>query len=351
MEIVYTEHDLRRYIKAAVAISPERPVLIDRFLEDATEVDVDCLADGHQCVIGGIMEHIEEAGIHSGDSACVIPAFSLSASVLEKIRTATKKMALELNVRGLMNVQLAVKGEDVYVLEVNPRASRTTPFISKAIGVPLAKLAAKIMTGQTLDALGFTEEVKLSHFCVKAPVLPFIKFPGTDTVLGPEMRSTGEVMGLDHDLGHAYAKAQMAAQPSLPLGGNLFVSVKDSDKKAIIPIVREFLKLGFNIFATRGTATILQEAGISVTQLNKLSEGHPNVLDVIKKGEMHLSINTPSGKQPRRDEIIIRSAAVAHGIPTITVLRAAIASIEAIRSMQEGPLEVCSIQEFHASLK
>ena len=351
MEIVYTEYDLRRYIKAAVAISPERPVLIDRFLEDATEVDVDCLADGHQCVIGGIMEHIEEAGIHSGDSACVIPTFSLSTSVLEKIRSATKKMALELNVRGLMNVQFAVKNEDVYVLEVNPRASRTTPFVSKAIGVPLAKLAAKIMTGQTLAALGFTEEVALSHFCVKAPVMPFIKFPGTDTVLGPEMRSTGEVMGLDHDLGHAYAKAQMAAHPSLPLGGNLFVSVKDSDKKAIIPIVREFIELGFDLFATRGTAAVLQEAGIKVTQLNKLSEGHPNVLDMIKSGSMHLSINTPTGKQPRRDEIIIRSAAVTHGVPTITVLRAAIASIAAIRSMQAGPFEVCSIQEFHASLK
>lgn len=351
MEIVYTEHDLRRYIKAAVAISPERPVLIDRFLEDATEVDVDCLADGHQCVIGGIMEHIEEAGIHSGDSACVIPPFSLSSSVLEKIRSATKAMAMELNVRGLMNVQFAVKGEDVYILEVNPRASRTTPFASKAIGVPLAKLAAKIMVGQTLAALGFTEEIAPPHFCVKAPVMPFIKFPGTDTVLGPEMRSTGEVMGLDHDLGHAYAKAQMSAHCSLPLGGNLFVSVKDSDKKAIIPIVRDFIELGFNLFATSGTATALQEAGIKVTRLNKLSEGHPNVLDMIKSGEMHLSINTPSGKQPRRDEIIIRSAAVAHGVPTITVLRAAIASIAAIRSMQTGPFEVCSIQEFHQSLK
>ena len=351
MEIVYAEYDLRRYIKVAVAISPERPVLIDRFLEDATEVDVDCLADGHQCVIGGIMEHIEEAGIHSGDSACVIPTFSLSTSVLEKIRSATKAMALELNVRGLMNVQFAVKDEEVYILEVNPRASRTTPFVSKAIGVPLAKLAAKIMSGQTLEALGFTKEVALSHFCVKAPVMPFIKFPGTDTVLGPEMRSTGEVMGLDYDLGRAYAKAQMAAHPSLPLGGNLFVSVKDSDKKAIIPIVQEFIELGFNLFATRGTAAVLQEAGIKVTQLNKLSEGHPNVLDMIKGGSMHLSINTPTGKQPRRDEIIIRSAAVAHGVPTITVLRAAIASIAAIRSMQAGPFEVCSIQEFHASLK
>lgn len=350
MEIVYTEADLRRYIKTAVAISPERPVLIDRFLEDATEVDVDCLCDGHQCVIGGIMEHIEEAGIHSGDSACVIPTFSLSQSSLEKIRNATKMMALELNVRGLMNVQFAVKDEEVYILEVNPRASRTTPFVSKAIGIPLAKLAAKIMTGRTLENLGFTKELVPQHFCVKEAVMPFIKFPGTDILLGPEMRSTGEVMGLDYDLGRAYAKAQMAAQPPLPLGGNLFVSVKDSDKKAIIPIIREFLDLGFVLFATKGTAQILKEANISVTQLNKLSEGHPNVLDMIKKNQMHFIINTPTGKLPRRDEVIIRSAAVAHRIPTITVLRTAVASAAAIRSMRAGNLEVHSLQEHHQSL-
>lgn len=350
MEIVYTEADLRRYIKTAVGISPERPVLIDRFLEDATEVDVDCLADGHQCVIGGIMEHIEEAGIHSGDSACVIPTFSLSSTVLEKIRFATTTMAMELHVRGLMNVQFAVKGEEVYILEVNPRASRTTPFVSKAIGVPLAKLAAKIMTGRTLASLGFTKEIVPQHFCVKEAVMPFIKFPGTDIILGPEMRSTGEVMGLDFDLGRAYAKAQMAAHPPLPLGGNLFVSVKDADKKAILPLVREFIDLGFSLYATRGTAQILKEAGIQVIQLNKLSEGHPNVLDMIKKNTIDLIINTPSGKIPWRDEVVIRSAAVAHRIVTITVLRSAIASAAAIRSMLSGTLEVHSIQEYHQSL-
>ncbi|MFZ4115609.1 MAG: carbamoyl-phosphate synthase large subunit [Chthoniobacterales bacterium] len=351
MEIVYTEADLRRYIKTAVVISPERPVLIDRFLEDATEVDVDCLADGHECVIGGIMEHIEEAGIHSGDSACSIPTFSLSASVLEKIRTATSVMALELHVRGLMNVQFAVKGEEVYVLEVNPRASRTTPFVSKAIGVPLAKLAAKIMTGRTLASLGFTQEIIPQHFCVKEAVMPFIKFPGTDIILGPEMRSTGEVMGLDSNLGRAYAKAQMAAHPPLPLGGNLFVSVKDADKKAIVPLVRTFVDLGFSIYATRGTAQVLREDGIEVVQLNRLSGGHPNVLDMIKKNNVHLIINTPSGKLPWRDEVIIRSAAVAHRIVTITVLRTAMASAAAIRSMLSGDLEVHSIQEYHQSLK
>jgi carbamoyl-phosphate synthase large subunit len=347
MEIIHTETDLRRYIKTAIGISADRPILIDRFLEDATEVDVDCLADGHECVIGGIMEHIEEAGIHSGDSACVIPTFSLSPAVLQKIRTATAMMALELHVRGLMNVQFAIKEEEVYILEVNPRASRTTPFVSKAIGVPLAKLAAKIMTGRTLASLGFTQEITPQHFCVKEAVMPFIKFPGTDIILGPEMRSTGEVMGLDLDLGRAYAKAQMAAHPPLPLCGNLFVSVKDRDKTTIIPLVREFCDLGFTIYATRGTACTLEQAGINVHQLKRLSQGHPNILDMIKANNVHLIINTPSGKEPWRDEVIIRSAAVAHRIVTITVLRTALASLAAIRSMLQSGLEVRSIQEYH----
>ena len=349
MEIVYTEEDLRRYIRTAVEVSPERPILVDRFLEDATEVDVDCLADGRQCVIGGIMEHIEEAGIHSGDSACVIPTVSLSPKVLETIRSATKAMALELDVRGLMNVQFAVKDEEVYVLEVNPRASRTSPFVSKAIGVPLAKLAAKIMSGRTLADLGFTEEVIPKHFCVKEAVFPFIKFPGIDITLGPEMRSTGEVMGLDSDFGRAYAKAQMAAAPSLPAGGNLFVSVKDSDKQAAVPIVKDFADLGFKIHATDGTASLLKEAGIRVHRLNKLAQGRPNVVDMIKNGEMQFIINTPSGKQPRQDEVIIRSTAVANRIPIMTTLRAAAASVSAIQSIAKSPLEVKSLQEHHAA--
>ncbi len=349
MEIVYTEEDLRRYIRTAVEVSPERPILVDRFLEDATEVDVDCLADGKECVIGGIMEHIEEAGIHSGDSACVLPSVSLSPKVLENIRHATKAMALELDVRGLMNVQYAVKDEEVYVLEVNPRASRTSPFVSKAIGVPLAKMAAKIMAGKTLKELGFTEEVIPKHFSVKEAVFPFIKFPGIDITLGPEMRSTGEVMGIDTDFPRAYAKAQMAAAPSLPAGGNLFVSVKDADKKAIVPIVKDFAGLGFKIHATDGTALLLKENGIEVTRLNKLAQGRPNVVDMIKNGEMQFIINTPSGKQPRADEVVIRSMAVANRIPIMTTLRAAVASVSAIKSIAHSPLTVKSLQEHHSA--
>jgi carbamoyl-phosphate synthase large subunit len=348
MEIVYTEEDLRRYIRTAVEVSPERPILVDRFLEDATEVDVDCLADGKECVIGGIMEHIEEAGIHSGDSACVLPTVSLSSKVLETIRSATKAMALELDVRGLMNVQYAVKDEEVYVLEVNPRASRTSPFVSKAIGVPLAKMAAKIMAGKTLRELGFTEEVIPKHYSVKEAVFPFIKFPGIDITLGPEMRSTGEVMGIDADFPRAYAKAQMAAAPALPQKGNLFVSVKDSDKQAIVPIVKDFADLGFKIHATDGTAVLLQENGIPVTRLNKIAQGRPNVVDMIKNGEMHFIINTPAGKQPRADEVVIRATAVGNRIPIMTTLRAAAASVQAIRSIAEKPLEVKSLQEHHA---
>src|SRR5436305_3273588 len=253
MELVYNEQDLRRYMANAIEVSPDRPVLVDRFLEDAMEVDVDCIADGEIAVIGAIMEHIEEAGIHSGDSACVIPTFSLSQTVLDEIAAGTKAMARELNVRGLMNVQFAVKDQEVYVLEVNPRASRTVPFLSKAIGVPLAKLAAKVMVGKSLRELGFTREVIPKHYAVKEAVFPFLRYQGVDIALGPEMKSTGEVMGIDTDLGLAYAKSQMAAPPPLPVGGNVFVSIKDSDKQAIIPVVRKFVELGFGIIATAGT--------------------------------------------------------------------------------------------------
>src|SRR6202007_1259747 len=270
MEIVYQEDDLRRYIRTAVEASPERPVLVDRFLEDAFEVDVDCISDGEVSVIGAIMQHIEEAGIHSGDSACVIPAFSLSAKVLSTIETATQAMAKELAVRGLMNVQFAVKDEEVYVLEVNPRASRTIPFVSKAIGIPLAKLAAKVMTGKTLSEVGFTKEIVPKHFSVKEAVFPFLRYQGVDISLGPEMKSTGEVMSIDVDLGLAYAKSQMAAPPPLPKKGNLFISVKDADKEAVIPVAREFVKLGFGIISTSGTAEALVEAKIKVKKVFKL---------------------------------------------------------------------------------
>ena len=347
MEIVYKEEDLRRYIRNAAEASPERPILVDHFLEDATEVDVDCIADGETFVLGAIMEHIEQAGIHSGDSACVIPSFSLSEPVKQTISHATKAMAKELKVLGLMNVQFAVKDEVVYVLEVNPRASRTVPFVSKAIGKPLAKLAAKVMAGKTLKELGFTTEIIPPHYSVKEAVFPFIRFPGIDIALGPEMKSTGEVMGIDADLGLAYAKAQMAAQPPLPKGGNLFISVKDSDKGTVAALAAEFAALGFKIHATAGTAKAIAAQGVKVTKLFKVSEGRPHVLDMIKNGEIHFIINTPSGKTPREDEVKIRSAAVANRIPIMTTLRAASASLLGIRSLQEHGVTVKTLQEYH----
>ena len=347
MELVYNEGDLRRYMASAIEVTPDRPVLIDRFLEDAIEVDVDCISDSETTVIGAIMEHIEEAGIHSGDSACVIPTFSLSQRVLDEIAAATKAMARELNVRGLMNVQFAVKGDDVYVLEVNPRASRTVPFVSKAIGVPLAKLAAKVMTGTPLGKLGFTKEIVPKHFSVKEAVFPFLRYEGLDISLGPEMKSTGEVMGMDIDLGLAYAKSQMAAPPPLPKTGKVFVSVKDADKEAVIPVAREFVKLGFEIISTSGTAEALAKAKIKVTKVFKIHAGRPNVLDRIKNGDINFIINTPSGKIPREHEVVIRNAALAAKIPIMTTVRAALASANGIRSLQKRKVQVRSLQEYH----
>jgi carbamoyl-phosphate synthase large subunit len=348
MELVYNEEDLRRYMTTAIDVTPDRPVLVDRFLEDAIEVDVDCISDGETTVIGAIMEHIEEAGIHSGDSACVIPTFSLPDKVLKEISAATKAMARELNVRGLMNVQFAVKGEEVYVLEVNPRASRTVPFVSKAIGVPLAKLAAKVMAGKTLKELGFTSEIIPRHFSVKEAVFPFLRYQGIDISLGPEMKSTGEVMGIDADLGLAYAKSQMAAPPPLPKKGNVFISVKDNDKEAVIPVAREFVKLGFGIIATTGTAAALAKAKIKVTKVFKIRAGRPNVLDRVKNGDINFIINTPSGKIPREDEVAIRNASLARKIPIMTTVRAAQASANGIRSLQKSKLRVRSLQEYQA---
>jgi len=348
MELVYNEEDLRRYMTSAIEVTPDRPVLVDRFLEDAIEVDVDCISDGETTVIGAIMEHIEEAGIHSGDSACVIPTFSLPQEVLDEISAATKAMARELKVRGLMNVQFAVKGQDVYVLEVNPRASRTVPFVSKAIGVPLAKLAAKVMTGKSLRELGFTREIVPKHYSVKEAVFPFLRYEGIDISLGPEMKSTGEVMGIDVDLGLAYAKSQMAAPPPLPISGNVFVSVKDADKEAVVPVVREFVKLGFGIIATAGTFEMLAAAKIPVRKVFKLREGRPNVLDRVKNGDINFIINTPSGKIPREDEVRIRNASLAQRIPIMTTVRAALASANGIRSLQKRKVSVRSLQEYHA---
>ena len=351
MMLVHNEADLCKYVRDAIDASTRRathPILVDHFLEDATEVDVDCLCDGETAVIGAIMEHIEQAGIHSGDSACVIPPFSLSEKVKAEITDSTKKMAFALEVRGLMNVQFAVQNEQVYVLEVNPRASRTVPFVSKAIGVPLAKLASKVMAGKTLRELGFTQEIVPPHFSVKEAVFPFAKFPGVDIILGPEMKSTGEVMGIADNLGLAYAKAQMAAQPALPTSGNIFISVADAEKKRVAEIARGFADLGFTLLATSGTAVSLENAGVPVKRLFKLSEGRPNALDMLKNGELAMIINTPSGKSAREDEVKIRSTASSARIPVMTTLRAARASLEGIRALREHGLSVKTIQEYHA---
>jgi len=330
-------------------ISADKPLLIDRFLEDATEVDVDCISDGETTVIGAIMEHIEEAGIHSGDSACVIPPFSLSAAMQDRIRDAAKKLAKALNVRGLMNMQLAVKGDDLYVIEVNPRASRTAPFVSKAIGIPLPKLAAKIMAGKTLKELGFTEEVHPKHHSVKEAVFPFSKFQGVDIILGPEMKSTGEVMGIDYDLGMAFAKSQMAAGGALPTSGNVFISVKETDRPNVVRIAKAYADLGFKIYATSGTGGVLKEANIEVTVLPKLASGQrPNVIDLMKNKDMALVINTPSGKNPREDEIKIRTASMQNRIPIMTTLRGADAALKAIKSLQGSEVQVRALQEYHA---
>ncbi|MBK1832375.1 carbamoyl-phosphate synthase large subunit [Verrucomicrobiaceae bacterium R5-34] len=348
MMIVYNDTELTRYMNEAVDVSPDRPVLVDRFLENAQEIDVDCISDGETSVVGAIMQHIEQAGIHSGDSACVIPAFSLSDDIQKQIIKAAKDLARELNVRGLMNIQFAVKDEELYVIEVNPRASRTVPFVSKSIGVPLAKLAAKIMVGKTLKELGFTEEVLPEHYCVKEAVFPWPRFPGIDIVLGPEMKSTGEVMGIDQDMGMAYAKAQISAFNPLPTGGNVFISVNDRDKDRAVPIARDLSALGFQIFATGGTYKRLKEEGIEMNRLYKLAEQkRPNVMDMMKNGEIDFIINTPSGHEARNDEVTIRSGAVANKVSHCTNLSAAEASVLAIKSLQEKELQVTTLQEYH----
>jgi carbamoyl-phosphate synthase large subunit len=352
MQIVYNEEDLRHYMRFAVEASPERPVLVDKFLDDAIEVDVDCIADvglpnGGHVVIGGILEHIEFAGVHSGDAAMVLPPHTLSKKVLQTIRDYTDAMARELKVIGLMNVQYAVKNGTVYVLEVNPRASRTVPFVSKAIGAPLAKLASKVMTGKTLKELGFTKEVRPKYYSVKESVFPFNRFFGVDIILGPEMKSTGEVMGIDSDLGLAYAKSQMAAGGALPTSGNVFISVHDAEKTGVAKIAEQFVLLGFNLFATEGTAKALANAGVPVTALFKLAEGRPNVLDMIKNGEIALIINTPSGKAPRGDEVRIRTAAVQCRVPIMTTLTGAVAAAQGVAALKKHGLSVCSLQEYH----
>jgi len=347
MEIVYSDQDLQRYMQLAVAVDPDRPVLVDQFLEEAVEVDVDAIADRTGAVtIGGILEHIEQAGIHSGDSACVLPSRTLSPEVLQVIRQWTVKLAQALKVVGLINVQYAVQKGQVYILEANPRASRTVPFVSKAIGHPLADYAAQVMSGKTLAELGFTQEVIPSHIAVKEAVLPFHKFPGTDTLLGPEMRSTGEVMGIDTDFGRAYAKAQLAAGQNLPLQGTVFISVSDRDKQAVIPVAREFVGLGFRLLATEGTQKVLAEHGIPVDKVLKLHEGRPHVIDAIKNHQIQLIINTPSGVEAQQDGQKIRRTALAYKIPLVTTLAGAKATAAAIRALQSGSLQVKCLQDF-----
>ena len=351
MEIVYDETALQRYIRDAVQASPERPILIDKFLEEAIEVDVDAISDGERVVIGGIMEHIEEAGIHSGDSACVLPPYTLTDELMEVIKQNTYALARELKVKGLMNIQFAIRNDVVYVLEVNPRASRTVPFVSKATGVPLAKLAAKVMVGRTLAELGFTREVEVPYVAVKESVFPFNRFPGVDTVLGPEMKSTGEVMGLDSTYGIAFAKAQLAAGQKLPQKGKVFISVKNRDKRSIIFIAKKLWELGFRIVATRGTAKALMQNGIPVDLIFKVLEGRPNVVDLIKNREIALIINTPSGRKPKQDQISIRSEAVAHNIPVITTISGAAASVNGIDALMKEELQVQSLQEYHRKIR
>jgi carbamoyl-phosphate synthase large subunit len=348
MEIVYSDEELERYMTYAVQVEPDHPILIDKFLENAIEVDVDAIADQTgQVVIGGVMEHIEQAGIHSGDSACAIPVISLGGQVLETIHTWTVQLAKALKVVGLMNIQFAVQGDQVYILEANPRASRTVPFVSKAIGRPLAKVAARLMSGKTLAELDITEELIPQHISVKEAVLPFEKFSGTDIILGPEMRSTGEAMGMDKDFGRAFAKAQLSANQHLPLSGTVFVSMSDRDKKTAVPIAKSLIEMGFKIVATDGTRQVLQEAGLEVELIFKLHEGRPHVLDWIKNEQVQLIINTPSGGEAQADGRLIRRSALAYKVPIVTTIAGAKATTDSIRALQSSPLEVKAIQDYH----
>ncbi len=346
MEIVYDSENLQRYMKTAVLVSPEHPILIDSFLDEAIEIDVDALCDGTDVVIGGIMEHIEEAGIHSGDSACSLPPYSISQEIVAEIRRQTVLMALELNVIGLMNVQYAVKGSDVYILEVNPRASRTSPFVSKATGRPLAKIAARVMAGKTLKELGIVSDIIPKHISVKEAVFPFVKFPGVDTLLGPEMKSTGEVMGIGETFAEAFAKSQLGANVKLPLSGNVFISVRDADKKHVVSAAEKLYKSGFGILATGGTAQFLEEKGIPVRRVNKVLEGRPHIVDAIKNGEVQLVLNTTQGAQAVADSFSIRREALMHNLAYYTTVAGAKAVADSIISLQRQELTVKPIQDY-----
>jgi carbamoyl-phosphate synthase large subunit len=349
MFIVYDEDELNGVVKEAFAVAPGKPVLLDKFLEEAIELDVDCISDGETTVVGGMLQHIEFAGVHSGDAAMVLPPHDLEQSMIEEVRQASHALAKALKVIGLMNIQFAIKDGELFLIEVNPRASRTVPFVSKAIGVPLAKMGARVMAGAKLKDLGFTEEITPKHWAIKEAVFPFSKFPGSPIVLTPEMRSTGEVMGQDEDFGIAFAKTQMAAKPSLPLEGTVFISVKDSDKPTALEIAQGLNELGFKFYSTEGTAKFLNENGIKAESTLRISEGRPNVADLIKNGKVQLVINTPLGLIPRRDENGIRSEAVLHGVPVITTLGSAYAALQGIRSIREKKFSVKSLQAYHPS--
>ena len=347
MEIVYDEDSLRNYMERAVKASPEHPILVDKYLSDAVEVDVDAVSDGTDVVVGGVMEHIEEAGIHSGDSACSLPPYSLSTPITDEIKKQTKALAKELGVIGLMNIQFAVKKDEIYILEVNPRASRTIPFVSKATGVPLAKIAAKVMTGKTLKELGLLTEKTIPHVAVKEAVFPFDKFPGVDTILGPEMKSTGEVMGIDEDFGRAFWKAQASVNNKIPLSGKIVISIRDEDKPGICKVVEKLYACGFSVIATKGTAAFLGEKGLEVEVINKVAEGRPHIVDLIKNKEIVFVINTVSGAQAQKDSFSIRRSALQYGVPYTTTVSGARAVVNAIESLKKKKINIKSLQEYH----
>jgi len=347
MEIVYDPESLKAYMVHAVAASEDHPVLIDKFLKDAIEVDVDCVCDGETAVIGGVMEHIEEAGVHSGDSACALPPYSIGAFVIHEIERQTKELALELGVKGLMNVQFAVKDHEVYVLEVNPRASRTVPFVSKAIGRPLAKIAARVMLGKKLTEIGFTEQIVPKHVSVKEAVFPFVKFPMVDVLLGPEMRSTGEVMGIGDDFAIAFAKSQIAAGTRLPAKGAAFISVRDADKRTALTVARWLRDQGFEILATSGTAAFLKAEGIDAAPVNKVKQGSPHIVDLMKAGKVHMVINTTDTGETVKESFSIRRQALMMEIPYFTTMPAALAGALAIGRMNKEGLAVKSLQDYY----
>jgi carbamoyl-phosphate synthase large subunit len=350
MQIVYDREDLQRYMTEAVRVSPEHPILVDKFLEDALEIDVDAIADGERVVVGGVMEHVEKAGIHSGDSACALPPYSLGDDQIDRIKAQTRKLAKELGVIGLLNIQFAIKNETVYVLEVNPRASRTVPFVSKAIGVPLAKLATKVMLGARLRELGFAEEREVGHMAVKEAVFPFIKFPGVDVLLGPEMKSTGEVMGIDRDFRKAYVKSQIAANSPLPTSGKVFLSVKNRDKRAVLQVAKRLAEMGFSLVATAGTAKLLMRQGMAVEMVYKVNESmRPNIVDLMKRNEIALVFNTPEDGRARKDSYLIRRTAVTQNIPYYTTVDGAQAAIGGIEALLKGEMSVQSLQDYYAA--